>query len=256
MGRESHTRHQRSIHAYVAENWLIIGVLVVLAVVLVVFGGRLWRLIQATPVIVPNVVGMSVDNAETALVDVGLTLGEQARVATDRVPNGSIQSQEPLAGSEAEPGASIDVTVAVAPEVITMPDVVGKRREDALRALSELLLQPSDFDIYDTTTENGVVDRQYPVAGQPVTTGMRVGVLVAAGDNPDAISVPAVRGQYYLDATNALRAAGLDAVFFFNNVNRAPQGQVIEQLPQPGTRVEAGTSVGLIVSASPVTPSP
>jgi beta-lactam-binding protein with PASTA domain len=102
--------------------WIILGIaaaLVVAAIVLigVRFGGG---------VEVPDLAGLSVPEATSALEEIGLVFGEA--VYTDGLPTGvdegDIVGQLPPAGAQAEKGTKVDVIVARGAKVATVPDVV------------------------------------------------------------------------------------------------------------------------------------
>jgi eukaryotic-like serine/threonine-protein kinase len=102
--------------------WIILGIaaaLVVVAIVLigVRFGGG---------VEVPDLAGLSVPEATSALEAVGLVIGDA--VYTDGLPTGVVEGdivgQLPPAGAQAEKGTKVDVIVARGGKVATIPDVV------------------------------------------------------------------------------------------------------------------------------------
>jgi hypothetical protein len=59
-------------------------------------------------VVVPSLIGVSIKKARVLLGDVGLKLGE-VQVVTGDYTDAAIVEQHPSAGTEAEPGAAIDV---------------------------------------------------------------------------------------------------------------------------------------------------
>ena len=63
---------------------------------------------------VPDVVGQSADEAQTALGDAGLQASVQTEETCDD-PADSVTGQSPSAGSEVEPGATVEITVAEEP---------------------------------------------------------------------------------------------------------------------------------------------
>jgi eukaryotic-like serine/threonine-protein kinase len=71
---------------------------------------------------VPVVVGLSVSEAEGALAEVGLNLGEQRMVPSDTAAEGIIVDQDHQAGSEVEPGTAVNVGVSSGPPPVAVPD--------------------------------------------------------------------------------------------------------------------------------------
>ncbi|MFF3952410.1 Stk1 family PASTA domain-containing Ser/Thr kinase [Streptomyces sp. NPDC001890] len=86
---------------------------------------------KGAPVDVPDVSGLSVEDATAALADEGL----KAKVLPDRVNSpeveGDIARQSPGAGSEAAEGDTITLTVSDGPRMIDVPDVTGKDVDEA-----------------------------------------------------------------------------------------------------------------------------
>lgn len=84
---------------------------------------------------VPDLYNRTVEEARRALEAADLSLGSQTRETSSQVPAGQIVSQNPSAGSNAESGSSVDVTVSSGPNQIRVPDVVGYGAADAAATL-------------------------------------------------------------------------------------------------------------------------
>ena len=64
------------------------------------------------PVAVPNVVGLTLADATTAITAAGLVLGTVKMVRSDTVPSGSVISQSPAAGTSVARGSAVNLTVS------------------------------------------------------------------------------------------------------------------------------------------------
>lgn len=86
---------------------------------------------KGSPVDVPDVTGLSVEDATDALADEGL----KAEVAPGRVHSpedkGDVARQSPAEGAEAAEGDTVTLTVSDGPRMIEVPDVTGKDADDA-----------------------------------------------------------------------------------------------------------------------------
>ena len=69
----------------------------------------------APTIAVPNLSGLTVEEAEMILQSVGLVMGETLRKASRDVPPGTIVEQDPRAGTLSAPGTIIDIFIARAP---------------------------------------------------------------------------------------------------------------------------------------------
>ena len=78
----------------------------------------------ATTTTVPSVVGLTVDDARTLLVQNRLTLGSQTQAYSDQ-PVGTVIAQETAAGSTVKFNSRINVTVSAGPEPAPEPEVPG-----------------------------------------------------------------------------------------------------------------------------------
>ena len=71
--------------------------------------------------IVPDLTGLSVQQAEARLSEAGLTLGQQSEAYSNSMPAGLILSQVSAAGTEVQREATVDVTVSLGPEPVAAP---------------------------------------------------------------------------------------------------------------------------------------
>ena len=84
---------------------------------------------------VPDLYNRTVEEARRALEAADLSLGRQTRETSSQVPAGQVISQNPSAGSNAESGSSVDVTVSSGTNQVRVPDVVGYSGFDAAETL-------------------------------------------------------------------------------------------------------------------------
>ncbi len=123
--------------------------------------------------VVPNVVGKSFDQAVELLQVVQLGA---ARVDefSETVKKGLVIRSEPPSGAEAARDLAIRVVVSKGPDVVVVPDFVGKTVQEAtdLAALSGL-----ELDIQGRVTKTRKVRVQVPAAGDEVTRGTLVTVV-------------------------------------------------------------------------------
>ncbi|MEV6748344.1 Stk1 family PASTA domain-containing Ser/Thr kinase [Streptomyces sp. NPDC051080] len=92
---------------------------------------------KGAPVDVPDVTGLSVQDATAALAEEGL----KAKVLPGRVNSpedaGDIARQSPGEGAEAAEGDTIELTVSDGPRLIDVPDVTGKDVDEATSELKD-----------------------------------------------------------------------------------------------------------------------
>jgi eukaryotic-like serine/threonine-protein kinase len=84
---------------------------------------------------IPDLYNRTVEEARRALEAADLSLGRQTRETSSQVPAGQVISQNPSAGSNAESGSSVDVTVSSGTNQVRVPDVVGYSVFDAAETI-------------------------------------------------------------------------------------------------------------------------
>jgi len=131
-----------------------------------------------------------------------------------------------------------------------VPDVVGLMTSDAVGTLERAGYNPRVTKVYSATKPRGVVFEQVPAGGATADLGTEVSVLVSNGSQPSAsVKVPKLVGLKKATALDRIEAAGLDA-----RVMTQPRyegaGKVLEQSPSPGTMVESGSKVFILVITS------
>jgi hypothetical protein len=124
-------------------------------------------------VAVPSLIGLTLNDARTALSDAGLALGA---VTGDR---GVIRSQDPAPRTPVSRGTEVAVSVqaTVVPPSrvrVRVPDVVGLSAKDAARVVTSLGL------VLGGTTHDGLVIDQEPTPGTLVPVGSSVSLRVKA----------------------------------------------------------------------------
>jgi eukaryotic-like serine/threonine-protein kinase len=100
---------------------------------------------------VPNVVGMSQEQAANALESAGLASGSVKEVNDPNAAPGDVVATEPAAGASAAPGSRVNLTVAS--NFVDLPDLRGKPEEEASAALSAL-----DLNVRITQQQSGEAD--------------------------------------------------------------------------------------------------
>lgn len=127
------------------------------------------------PVVVPDLVGLLVDDARSMLEAMGLALGEVVP-ADAPVAGGSVLSSAPVAGQVQVAGGP--VAVVVASGLVPVPDVVGRPAQEAYQALVRAGLVGVEREV--SGSPPGVVAGTEPAAGEPAEVGGTVVLLVGA----------------------------------------------------------------------------
>jgi serine/threonine-protein kinase len=238
--------------------WL--GILIGVLLVGVLVGGGYFLVTSLTgngspspmPILVPNVVGKTLDQATTALEGLGLKVADPLsyRVDDTHAP-GTVLAQDPVWRTPVTPGATVTLTVAKAPTKVPVPDLSDMTLAQAQAALQAvgLSLGSSPQEPSDTFAKGHVIS-QNPAPGVKVTKGGLVDVVLSSG--PASFALPDVTCLSYASAKNKLDGLGLVVV---NGGTVLPdplcpqQSKVAATNPEPGATVHAGDSVTLYTGA-------
>jgi serine/threonine-protein kinase len=212
-------------------------------------------------VTVPDVTGLTLDEARTTLADVGLALGAlEPGESTPGTPQGTVLEQSPAAGEEVDEGSAVDLVVAGAASVV-MPDLSGLSQADAEAAVTAAgLTVERVVEVYSEDVPKGQVAGQTPEAGSTIAAGTPATISISAGPQPaqsPGAAIPDVVGMTQSEALAALSDASYGATVTQLPSDAVPAGQVISQSPQAGVVAQPGTNVTLVVSTGPAaSPSP
>lgn len=128
---------------------------------------------------VPSVVGMSQDDAVTALRGANLEVGQVVeRPATEA--RGTVLSSQPEPGQQVPQGTPVELVVSTGPSELRMPDVVGRELFEVRATLEQLGLKITETQ-YDSTSAlpTGLVVSQIPVAGSAVKVADFISIRVS-----------------------------------------------------------------------------
>ncbi len=229
---------------------------VMLVALLATFAGLLFLLARETGVLdngakvqvdVPNVVGVDQATAKSALEERGFTVKveEAPNVLDDEI----VFEQAPQGGTRADKNSEVTIKVSTGPEVVTVPNVIGKQKDAAQQILEERGFVVTLAEEADDDAPIGTVIRQDPLGGSELDSGSTVKITVSSGEKE--YTVPNVVGKTEEDAVDALRNAEGDFVVKTLRETSATvaEGRVIRTDPAPGTETSKGATVTIVVSS-------
>jgi eukaryotic-like serine/threonine-protein kinase len=199
----------------------------------------------ATPVRVPDVIGMRAEAADELLTARKLRLVIRERRADQALPAGAVIAQAPLAESRVSQSAEVSVVVSAGPAKRQVPlALLGMPLEQAKQTLvaSGLRLGPISES---SEGEPGTVISALPDPGSAVELGAAVALTVARAP----LEVPFVVGMHGREARAKIEKAGLavgQISEMYNSRKRAHR--VLSQKPEPGVAVPPGSKVDLVIN--------
>jgi eukaryotic-like serine/threonine-protein kinase len=197
-------------------------------------------------VLVPPVANLRQGQAIKELEDAGLKVTVDSE-SSDKVKKDFAVRTVPSEGKEVTKGTRVRLLVSSGPEQIAVPDVTGLSRESAEARLRDDGFGVSVAEQESDVTEGDVIS-QNPAGGTELTRGETVTITVSTG-RPQA-EVPDVIGMTERNARSSLKAAGLEPVVQQRTVTDQDQdGVVVEQRPGPGTQLDRGRQVVIVIGA-------
>ena len=193
---------------------------------------------------VPGVAGLSRQEATEKLEEAGFVV-EAKGVSSDSVEAGLVAYAEPSGGSTLTRGSTVTIFVSRGPKQVTVPVVVGTQRAVAVERIRGRGLQPVVSE-EESSAPAGEVISQSPDAGTEVSRGSQVSIVVSSGEAQ--ATMPNAIGKLRREAVEAIRAAGLVPSVEEEETEISGQvGRVVDQFPPPGTELDRGETVTIVV---------
>lgn len=204
----------------------------------------------AKEVTVPDLQGMTVEQATLELEKLNLKCEIGDEVSSSEFDMGEIVSQNPNAEMTVKEGFTITVNVSKGiEEEGTIPNVVNRTAIDA-----KFVLESYGYRQGNVTTENSdlpkdVVIRQTPEAGTKAESGAYVDIVVSLGSAVEQVPMPNLMGIDIDTAKEELEKMGLSIGTIGYEMSTAYEmNTVMWQQNEPGTMVDKGSAVNLKVS--------
>jgi eukaryotic-like serine/threonine-protein kinase len=190
--------------------------------------------------------GSSQEEAEERLEEAGFDVRSE-KVNSDRVEAGLVIRSDPGGGTTATRGSTVVLTVSKGQKLAKVPVLVGTQRSVAVQQIRGRGLTPG-VEEEESAKPAGEVIRQAPSAGSELPRGSSVSIVVSKGERK--AEVPNVIGGERREAVEALRGAGLVPIVEEEETEVVQQvGRVTDQFPTPGSEVEPGSEVTVVVGA-------
>ena len=203
-------------------------------------------------VTVPDVRGMSEENAKALLNKKGLGIQVVTRKESKKYKAGKISKQTPEAGEKVSKHTKIEVVVSsgLVGSKKAIPYVSGMSETEAQNELEEAGFKVTSSFQYDDSVESGKVISTTPEAGTKAEKGSTVTMLVSQGSNKK--TVPDVRAMADATAQSTIKSYGFNVgTVTYDYSDSVEKGMVISQTVEPGTKASAGTSISITVSNGP-----
>lgn len=206
-------------------------------------------------VVVPSVLGQTVDKATAILEDKNLAILLAGEEASDTYTPGTIMRQTPNGEKVVEPGTVINVVVAKQKEVIeevVVPDLKGEESANAQSILDEMDLDVALEWEYSDELDRSKVISHTPEAGVRVKKGDTVTLVLSKGKEVVLVKVPNLYNLTLDEAKAKLNEVGLRfGQTVEEHSDTVEQGKVMKQSIAENQEIEQGEIVDIVISKGP-----
>ena len=156
----------------------------------------------------------------------------------DTVPEGQVSNQDPAPNASVAHNTIVKITFSKGRQPVSMPNLVGKSRQEAQNELTQVGLQPQVTEEFSDKVPKGKVISQNVAPNTTLHRLDQVSLIISKG--PEMVAVPNVFGKNESDARSALESAG-----FTVSVKRTfgDSKRVLNSNPSSGTLAKVGSNV-------------
>ena len=241
--REMTAGTKRRISKRVRRNRIIAAMLAVALGI----GGWYVLVGPGSRIVVPSVVGASVEEANAALTPLGLRSEVIEKRFDEEIVAGKILESDPSGGDKIDAGGSVKLIISKGQERYVIPVLTGLTPEAAIKSLTTQPLKSAGIvEEFNSTIPKGLVISTNPSNGQKVKRDTPVTILVSKG--VEEIALTTYVGQSGDQAQNELTEAGFNVESSFAYSETIAAGAVISQAPSGIVSAPKGSTITLVVS--------
>ncbi len=225
---------------------IVLGATAMLAVALISAFITMRLAIHGREVAVPNLAGLTLQEASKQASSLGLRLNLENRFYSPNTPPGRVLAQSPAPGAKVRREWAVRITESLGPQQVSIPDVIGQTERPASITLKRLSLDLGTVAHIAVPGDPGIVLAQTPTPNASGVDRPRVSLLLSDPEDAQtspAFVMPSLVGLSLQAAAARAATAGLRIVSA-EDLNT----------PQPTTTTPA-TAATLATPAAPITSS-
>lgn len=229
----------------------------ILLLLVLIGGGIGIALLASRPqeVQVPELQGLTQEEAETELEALNLIVGEITEEYSEEFEEEQVTRTEPASGSTIREENEVDLFISLGAEPIELEDYTGEEFEVVAAELEDLnmdLTIEREDESSDDVAAGYIIDQDVDpdeevFPGETITFTVSTGEAGFGFDDLSGYSRAAVTG--YADRNN------LSVTIEEEASDDVPEGQVISQEPEAGTTLYSGDQISVVLSTGPEEPN-
>ena len=206
---------------------------------------------EVKKVSVPKFEGMTVEEAQKLAKEKGVKISV-TYVESDDIEEGDIiLSQSVKAGEEIDAEEEVELTASATKKLVKVSGVIGLTEAQAKAKLEDEGFEVKREYLNDDEAEIDTVFKQSPEEGTEVQEGETITIYVCIGKDIEEVEVKRLKGMSVSEATDKLKADGLEIGEITEEYSEVEAGKIISQSYTQGQKVPEGTKIDVCVSKGP-----
>lgn len=239
--------------AFIKEHKVLNSIIGLILVFFLAFGGTMLVLGMTNPkeVEVPNVVGLTREEAEQKVKDANLVFEVLSEEYNAEVEENHVISQEPKYMenyNKVKENTTVKVVISKGTEKAKVPNVKGKEKEEAIQLIETAKLKAEVIEETSKTVKEGYVISQETDPDTEVNAGDTITIHVSTGTGIKQVTMIDVTGKTEADAKKALEDMGLVVNIGYSEDTSKDNGIVLKQTVEVGKVIDEGTTVTITVN--------
>ena len=227
------------------KKFAIIFILALLLLSLI--GFIAWGMLSDKYTEMPDLTGKTEKEAEKVLKASHLEIGHISREYNDDYPENKIINSNPKAGERVNQQEKVDVVLSKGPEKINMPNVIGIKKEEAIKKLKDHKLNHVTINQeYNSQMPKGYIFKQNINPNESVKLNDHH-IVLTESLGVKKVYVKDYENKNYQNAKKELESMGLNVQVKTTNRDTKDKDIIISQSPKQ-TEVNEGSTVEFMVS--------
>jgi serine/threonine protein kinase/beta-lactam-binding protein with PASTA domain len=209
-------------------------------------------LLSGKDIRIPDVRDMNVDDAVSKLKLKGLLVGKKIELTDENVKKGHIIKTNPDAGNTVKENSKVNLYVSAGKEKYELSNYVGRLYDDVVSILENKNFKDIIKEEVFNDSEPGTIISQTPIGGKKVVPEDTV-LNFEVSKGPEKILIKDLTqyslksAQDYVDSVGLTLDASKEQ--YDDNISA---GNIISQSPAPGTEMQKGDKISVVISKGKV----
>lgn len=200
---------------------------------------------------VPDVSGMTIEEASAELEQAGFLAGESKEEHSPDIEEGSVIRTSPQAGRVRDEGETIDLVVSIGPEKVELTDFTGRDHESVSDVIEDYGFRNVEVNEVFSEEAPGTIISQDPEAGEEIAPS-QTDLVLTVSKGVEMIKTENLSGFDEQQLNDYAKRSGFNIRIVAEQPSDSVEaGRVISQDPEAGTELEKGSTIEVVLSKGP-----